>query len=177
METLTSPYIESFNLEDNDLSELRKMFSSLFKQNNEANEDYIVLFEKHVHLPFKCLEIFGHIINVHELWLNRITNVQDGEVKPWRNMSKIDFAFRNEDNYYVTLGLLTSESYGKNYNWNFTYTNHEGKKIQTNLTEAYFHIISHSAYHRGQIAYILKQNGISLPETQFSILKNSQSPF
>lgn len=175
--TFISSHPESFNLEDNDLSEVRKMFSSLFKQNNDANEEYIILFEKYESIPQRCLDIFAHIINIHELWLNRITNVLDDEVKPWRPISKIDFALRNEDNYYVTLGLLASESYGKNYNWNFSYLNHEGKKFQTNLTEAYFHIISHSAYHRGQITYILKNNGITLPETDFSILKNTQSPF
>jgi uncharacterized damage-inducible protein DinB len=179
METLTlnSSYTEPFNLEDNDLSEIRKMFSSLFKQNNEANEDLILLFEKYDQIPTKCQDLFSHIINVHELWLNRITNVHDGDVKPWRALSKIDFTLRNEDNYYITLGLLASESYGKNYNWNFIYTNHEGIQIQTNLTDAYFHILSHSVYHRGQIAYILKQNGIALPDTQFSILKNSHSTF
>lgn len=175
--TLTSSYTEPFNLQDNNLSEVRKMFSSLFKQNNEANEDYILLFEKYDQLPSKCLDIFSHIINVHELWLNRITNVHDGDVKPWRSLSKMDFTLRNEDNYYITLGLLASESYGQDYNWNFIYINHEGNQIKTNLTDAYFHILSHSAYHRGQIAYILKQNGITLPETQFSILKNSSSPF
>ncbi|GCC53454.1 hypothetical protein SanaruYs_36980 [Chryseotalea sanaruensis] len=173
METLTlnPTYAEPFNLEDNDLSEVRKMFSSLFKQNNDANEDFIILFEKYDQLPAKCLDIFAHIINIHELWLNRITNVYDGDVMPWRSLSKIDFALRNEDNYYITLGLLASESYGKNYNWSFTYINNEENPIQTNLTDAYFHILSHSVYHRGQIAYILKQNGIALPETAFSILK------
>lgn len=179
METLilNSSQTDTFNLEDNDLSEVRKMFSSLFKQNNEANEDYIVLFEKHNQVPSKCLEIFSHVINIHELWLNRITNVADGEVKPWRLLNKIDFALKNDDNYYITLGLLASESYGKNYKWDFTYLNKEGKQVHTNLTDAYFHILTHSAHHRGQIAYILKQNGIALPDVEFSLLKNIHSPF
>ncbi|MCZ8216191.1 MAG: hypothetical protein O9262_08130 [Cyclobacteriaceae bacterium] len=167
----------SMKLEANGMSEIRIMFSSLFKQNHEANEDFIMLFEKHNKIPIKCIEIFAHIINVHELWLNRITNVEDGEVKAWRSLSKEDFSTHNADNYYITLGLLASESYGKIYNWNFSYTNQDGKQIERSLTDAYIHIISHSTYHRGQLAYILKQHGISLPEKQFSILRNNQYPF
>ncbi len=179
METLimNTSKSSSMNLEDNNSSEIRKMFSSLFKQNHEANEDYVSLFERQDHLPIKCLEIFAHIINVHELWLNRITNVADGEVWAWRPLTKSELATHNSDNYYITLGLIASESYGKIYNWNFSYKNQEGKYIQTCLTDAYLHIISHSAYHRGQLAYILRQSGISLPETQFSILRNNQYPF
>lgn len=169
--------ISTYSLEDNSASEIRKMFSSLFKQNYEANEDYVKFFQKQDWLPEKCMEIFAHIINVHELWLNRITNVADSEVWAWRPLNKVEFSLHNSDNYYITIGLLASESYGKIYNWNFTYKNHEGREIQTCLTDAYLHIISHSAYHRGQLAYILRQNGISLPETQFSILRNNQFPF
>lgn len=174
---LNAAKTSTIKLEENGTSEIRTMFSALFKQNHEANEDYITLFEKCDQLPAKCQEIFAHIINVHELWLNRITNVEDGEVKAWRSLNKREFSEHNADNFYITLGLLASESYGKIYNWNFSYTNQEGKQIQTSLTEAYLHIISHSTYHRGQLAYILKQHSISLPEKQFSILRNNQYPF
>jgi uncharacterized damage-inducible protein DinB len=167
----------TFNLEDNSSSELRKMFSALFKQNHDANEDYVKFFQNQGYIPEKCMEIFAHIINVHELWLNRITNVADGEVWAWRPLNKVEISLHNSDNYYITLGLLASESYGKIYNWTFSYKNHEDKEKQTCLTDAYLHIISHSAYHRGQLAYILKQQGFSLPEVQFSILRNNQYPF
>lgn len=177
METLliNTPAIEKINLEDNELSELRKMFTSLFKKNNIANEDFIVHLEKNPDVPPRCFELFSHIINVHELWLNRITNVHDGEVRPWRLMDTVDYTLKNEDNYYISLGLLASESYGKNYNWSFTYTNHEGIKVIANLSDAYFHILSHSTYHRGQIAYLLKQHGKPLPETEFNAPKKGKS--
>jgi uncharacterized damage-inducible protein DinB len=179
METLlaNANKFNTFKLEDNSLSEVRKMFYMLFKQNFEANEDFIALYERLENIPAKCLEILTHIINVHELWLNRITNVEDGELKAWLPFDKSEFSIRNSDNYYITLGLLGSESYGKIYDWSFMHKNQEGKLIQTSLTDAYFHIISHSIYHRGQLAYIFKQHGISLPEKEFSILRNNQYPF
>lgn len=55
---------------------MRQMFMSLFEWNCRANEEFILTFEKNAGLPPIALKIFLHIMNIHEQWINRITNVQ-----------------------------------------------------------------------------------------------------
>jgi uncharacterized damage-inducible protein DinB len=163
---------QHYNLQETDLSPVRDMFASLFKWNNEANEQFIITLKKIIHTPPACLEILSHVINVHELWINRITNIRDSEIQPWDKLGKIDLTLKNANNYYVTLGLLASEGYGRNFKWSFDYVDPDGTKITSNLSDAYFHILSHSSYHRGQIAYVLREHKITPPDTNFIILKN-----
>lgn len=151
-------------------SELKRTLTSLFEWNNIANELFIVCFEKNAQVPRRCLEIFSHIINVHEIWLNRMGNINDKNLRAWNFHDQMEHALLNANNYYVTIGFLASESYGRNLDWTFEYKNHEGLLLRSTLVESYFHILSHSTYHRGQVALLLKENGISPPDTSYATL-------
>lgn len=151
-------------------NEMKRVLISLFEWNNIANELFIVCFEKNENPPKRCLEVFSHIINVHEIWLNRIGNIHDKSLRAWNYHDHFEHALLNANNYYVTIGFLASESYGRNLEWSFEYKNHEGTTLRSSLIESYFHILSHSAYHRGQVALLLKEAGITAPETSYASL-------
>jgi uncharacterized damage-inducible protein DinB len=153
--------------ENIELNQIRNLLTNLFKWNNDANQQFIATLTKDSIVPANCLNILSHIINVHELWINRITNVRNNEIQPWGKLGKIDISIKNANNYYVTLGLLASEGYGRNFTWTFNYLNEEGMLISSTLMDAYIHILSHSAYHRGQLAYILRMNTLEPPKTDF----------
>lgn len=161
------------NLYTHSGSELRTALTSLFEWNNMANELFIVCFEKNGHAPRRSLEVFSHIVNVHEIWLNRIGNTNDRSLRAWNFHDQVDLALLNDNNYYVTIGYLASESYGRNLEWAFEYTDHEGSLRRSMLVEAYFHILSHSSYHRGQAALLLKDAGIVPPDTSYATLWNT----
>lgn len=155
-----------------DPASLRDMFISLFDWNCRANEEFILTFEKNVGIPPVAFKIFMHMMNIHEQWVNRITNVQIPK-KEASKPSTIDLPLENFNIHSVTRELLESESYGANLQWTFQYVNHEGTTLESTLMDTYFHILSHSAYHRGQIGYILREKDVTVPETNFAALKNT----
>lgn len=141
-----------------------------FKWNDAANRSFIHSFQER-QLPEKCVQIFNNIIDEHELWINRICAV-DIAPRQAKNGST-HLSRRNAMMFDLTQGLLSSESYGSDFNWQFSYKRQDGKTHQCSLGEVYFHILTFSEYHRGQVAELLKENGIAPPSTDYLTLKNS----
>lgn len=141
-----------------------------FKWNNAANESFIMAFQNSERIPHECIEIFSVIINEHERWLNRICAVN---VQAEQNTCKAteEFRHRNTLMHDITTNFLRSVSYGENLEWRFTYVT-DGKPNQRTLSEVYFHILTFSEFHRGQVAELLKENGIIPPLTDYMSLKN-----
>jgi uncharacterized damage-inducible protein DinB len=47
------------------------------------------------------------------------------------------------------------------------YTNSEGKKFENTVREIITHVVNHGTHHRGQIALLLREKGISPPATDY----------
>lgn len=142
-----------------------------FQWNNAANESFIKTLKNVNGVPDKCVIVLSHIINEHEAWLNRICAVsQDIPVPQTDDQQRI--AVHNALVHEITNSFLASESYGENFDWSFKYRNAEGNIVERSLKEAYFQILTYSEFHRGQVATLLKENGIDPPSTDYLSLKN-----
>jgi uncharacterized damage-inducible protein DinB len=140
-----------------------------FQWNNAANESFINAFKNSTITPEKCIEIFSRIISEHERWLNRICMVNLGPDDKAPKVAE-HLAQKNALMHEITTKFLSSESYGNNLDWSFSYES-QGAVTQQTLSEVYFHILTFSEYHRGQAAEMLKENGIEPPSTDYISLK------
>jgi uncharacterized damage-inducible protein DinB len=144
-----------------------------FQWNNAANQSFINLFQNNTKAPKRSFEIFSHIINEHEIWLNRICTVDNPVVLSWEIENVNRFAFRNSIVHKITDTFLSSESYGQDFAWSFHYIDQRGLPVATNLKDVYFQILTYSEFHRGQLAKLLSENGIEPPVTDYFSFRNS----
>lgn len=143
-----------------------------FQWNHAANQSFINVFQKNRAVPQKSIEIFSHIINEHEIWLNRICAVDNPVVLPW-HIENIDrFGMRNAILHDITKTFLSSESYGQDFGWSFQYTDQDGLQVESSLKDVYFQILTYSEFHRGQLAKLLAENEIEPPSTDYFSLRN-----
>lgn len=107
-------------------------------------------------VPEKTIKFFSHILNVHHLWNARILDkkaeydaFQIHEIKDWG-----DIHYENQrSSFEIT---TNADDFAKRID----YENEEGRLFITTLQDIMFHIINHSAHHRGQIAMNFRDNNI-----------------
>jgi hypothetical protein len=143
-----------------------------FQWNNAANKSFITVFQKNLTMPQKSIEIFSHIINEHEIWLNRICAIDHPIVLPPRIENIDRFALRNAILHDITKTFLSSESYGQDFGWSFSYVDRDGLQVESSLKDVYFQILTYSESHRGQLANLLTDNAIEPPATDYFYLRN-----
>lgn len=124
------------------------LFEKWFAYNFEANKSWskqLALFEND--LTDYCIRSMSHIINVEHLWLSRILgkSVESGD---WDILPLSHFERFHVDNYvlFEQISLQFSEDRL------ITYTNSEKMIRNKLLSDLLFHVLSHSNYHRAQIA-------------------------
>ena len=143
-----------------------------FQWNHAANESYIKAYQNVDGIPGKCIEVLSHIINEHETWLNRICSVHYPTIQAWQSDDDTRMAVRNATIHEITNSFLSSESYGKDLGWSFSYRNSKCELVKRNRWEVYFQILNYYEFHRGQVASLLRENGIEPPSTDFLSMKN-----
>ncbi|WP_224995218.1 DinB family protein [Cesiribacter sp. SM1] len=150
---------------------MESLFKDWFAYNHEANQRTIEVLLKEEQVPDKAMEIFNHVLNAHQIWLNRIYGTNLLQVSPWQSTDKAYFSEYNDLNYRNTLLLLQASGFGMHLGKPVNYQNTKGELFTNNIQEIYFHILTHSAYHRGQIAFLLRQAGAIPPLTDFIFYK------
>jgi len=143
-------------------------FQERFAYNRAANHKFIELFDQEPSIPEKAKEIFSHILNVHLIWLNRIsplTNVIIPDI--WESLAVKDFAKRNRLCFRQTMMFLERDEKGVQPEMLISYKNSRGKEFKNTVDEIYTHILMHSMYHRGQVARFFREAGIDPPLTDF----------
>jgi uncharacterized damage-inducible protein DinB len=143
-----------------------------FQWNSVANELFIGIFQRNAPVSQRSVEIFSHIINAHEIWINRICAVDNPIILPW-NVERIErFSERNEVIHAITRTLLASESYGQDLDWSFQYKDYNGVWVTSTLRDVYFQILTQSEFYRGQLAKLLSEEGINPPSTDYFSFRN-----
>ena len=135
---------------------MKVFFNQLFDYNFHCNKQLIEVCSAMDTVPEKTVELFSHILNAHHLWNARILNqtsdygaFQIHELKDWG-----DIHYENQrDSFEIT-------SNGEDFEKRIDYENNEGRLIISNLHDILFHIINHSAHHRGQISMNFRQQNI-----------------
>ena len=135
---------------------MKVFFNQLFDYNFYCNKKLIEACIEMDEVPEKSIELFSHIINVHQRWNSVLTKTkpkydvfQSQEIKNWADI--------HYENQRMSFEIITNtEDFEKRYD----YENSKGRIFTNTVQDLLFHIINHSTHHRGQIAMNFRQNGI-----------------
>jgi uncharacterized damage-inducible protein DinB len=136
----------------------------LFEYDNWAIERELAALEN-VQNP-EALRMLGHILAAKKIWLVRLNGRDSSVIETFPAVSWDDC--RNEADemakgYMQLLDKLSANSLEST----ITYKNTKGDEFTTPVKEVLEHVLFHSAYHRGQIALLLRQGGDAAVNTDF----------
>lgn len=147
---------------------MKKYFTDLFNYNDWANRRVLIILEENQIQDEELLKLYSHVLSAQIIWLNRIKDIPTSPFPIWEVYNLRELRSMTEEssaNWENYLDKHTSQTFKEMIN----YQNSEGKKYESTLEEIITHVISHSAYHRGQIAKKLRERGIAPPDTDYII--------
>ncbi|MDF9795759.1 putative damage-inducible protein DinB [Catalinimonas alkaloidigena] len=144
---------------------------SLFDYNQYANKLFIRSFTENNFNVEKGIKLFSHIINAHHIWLARIKD-EAPIFDVWEIHVINSFAKVNEDNYSRSIQLLQEAN---DLHKVINYTNSKGNTYQNTIRDILLHIVNHSTYHRGQVATLIRENGMEPPVTDYIFYKRDEN--
>ena len=115
--------------------------------------------------PLRPLKLMSHILSAERLWHERMKGL--GQTLPvWP-----DFTVQQCEQQAAGLRLLWEEFLSPaneaDLSVPVTYKNTEGESFTNEKEDVMLHVITHSAYHRGQIAADMRASGFSPAYTDF----------
>lgn len=137
-------------------------FRQLAAHDDWANNEFAAALEKTPGLPPRAQELLAHIISAQWVWLTRM-NRELQPMKVWPELSlrecRAEFARLKEgwEAFFKTADL----------NATFAYTNTKGDSFESRVGDTLTHVFLHGHYHRGQIALLMRQAGVTPPYTDF----------
>jgi uncharacterized damage-inducible protein DinB len=140
-------------------------FRRLFAYDEWANREVLVSLRAASPPPVRAVALFAHIVSAERLWLERIR----GQAQPfpvWPNFPFEQCASEAEKTSELWKGYLAQISEA-GLAETVTYTNTAGQSWKSRLEDVIMHVVMHSAYHRGQIACVVRVSGETPAYTDF----------
>lgn len=142
---------------------IKSFFEDKFEYDFRCNQQWIqVLEENEDHLNNFLKRSISHILNVHHIWICRLIGVKpDSEeydilpISHWEQFA--------QQNYLQTIEFIKDLDEGDTTD----YHTEEGKPVSKDVVDVLYHILNHSAHHRGQISKELRDQGIEPPSFNF----------
>ena len=136
---------------------MKVFFNQLFDYNFYCNKQLIEACAAMDNVSEKSIELFSHILNAHHRWNVVVTDkkpeydiFQIHEVSNWGNI--------HYENQRSSFEITTNAD---DFEKRIDFENTEGRLFTNTLQDVLFHIINHSAHHRGQISMNFRTNGIA----------------
>lgn len=115
--------------------------------------------------PDRAVALYAHVLGAELVWLDRVEGAAPS-VAVWPETSLAGcaaLARRARERYETFLGSLTAEALPRPIH----YTNSAGQAFDTPLEDILLHVALHGAYHRGQIAMLLRDAGAEPAPTDY----------
>jgi uncharacterized damage-inducible protein DinB len=130
-----------------------------------ANKEVLASLRKIEKPPVQSIGLIAHILSAERLWLERIeAHAQTLPVWP-------DFTFQQCENETADIfwqyERLLSGKDDDALAEEVTYTNSKGESFTSEVRDILMHVITHSMYHRGQIALAMRAAGFEPAYTDF----------
>jgi uncharacterized damage-inducible protein DinB len=139
--------------------EMLKQMRRLFAYDDWANRETIASLEAAITPPPKSLKLLAHVLAAERLWLERLKREKQS-VAVWPDLSVDEcraHAVELERLWREYLDGLSTDGLAETV----SYTNSKGEEWASKAEDVLMHVITHSAYHRGQIAANLRAAGHS----------------
>ena len=134
---------------------------ALFEYDAWANRE-VVGHLRQMNAPTRALAIMAHIIGAERLWLGRIHG--DGNpAEVWPDLSLDECEAQMDALVPQWQQVLSADEPRRNIN----YTNSKGERWSSKVEDVLMQVIIHGAYHRGQIATIVRETGATPAYTDY----------
>jgi uncharacterized damage-inducible protein DinB len=143
------------------LEHLRRQFA----YNEWANREVLAGLKASPDPPIRPRQLLAHILSAERLWLERIRQ-QPQSLSVWP-----DFTFDQNEQQIIDLARLWSEFLSQisppGLSETVVYKNTKGEPWTSSVEDILTHVLLHSAYHRGQIASLVRAGGEQPAYTDF----------
>lgn len=115
--------------------------------------------------PPRAVALYAHVLGAELVWLDRVEGAAPSvAVWPETDLAGcLQLAQRARERYEAFLRSLTEEILPRPVR----YTNSAGQSFATPLEDILLHVALHGAYHRGQIALLLRDAGAEPAPTDY----------
>jgi uncharacterized damage-inducible protein DinB len=128
---------------------------------NERQAVSLMVKEENTGLS-KARQWMSHILLASGIWADRVEGLPVTR-GAWETIPAADFQRVLTENLNRWERILESEN--ENCDRPISYQNLQGVAFETPLFQILTHLTHHGAYHRGQIASVLKNSGLEVPPT------------
>ncbi len=143
------------------------VLKDILQYNHECNTLLIdKAKELGVEFPSDASKLLCHIFNAHIIWNNRINKLPIGvkvfDVHPVKDWSTID-----SRNLKTSLDIIDDRQVTEV----LRYSNSQGEEFENTIEQILLHVANHGTYHRGQIAWIMRERDLEPIPTDFIFLR------
>ncbi|MBC7791637.1 MAG: damage-inducible protein DinB [Anaerolineae bacterium] len=143
------------------IQHIRKLFDHVYWADAKVLESLRAMPDP----PAKALEIFSHVLGAEHIWLARLRQ-QQARVAVWPTLSIQECAALAQENklgYDSFIETLDSDSLRQEVG----YTNSAGLTFRSTGEDILLHVAVHGAYHRGQVALVVRNSGTAPAATDY----------
>jgi uncharacterized damage-inducible protein DinB len=108
-------------------------------------------------VPLDALRLYGHVLAAEEVWLSRIEG-REQALTAWPALGLDDCAALAAKNH-AAFALLAETISAPELQRTVSYRNSKGEAFVNTVEDILMHVALHGAYHRGQVARIVRGEG------------------
>lgn len=139
----------------------------LFEYHRRANGALLATLPDDAPSHERAYRIFGHIVNVDRVWLNRIADGEQAAVpEMFPLLTRDTLTMKNEQNFADVMLLLDDPQRGA-FDRAVSFVTTEGTPLSSTIGAILFHMVNHATYHRGQVALLLGGSGVKPAATDY----------
>jgi len=143
---------------------MKEYFLKLYRYNAWSDDRVATCLARQNVSHEKVLSLMGHLVAAQFIWLHRIKGLPPPELKLWDSYKLPDLITLTKGAGKQWIDYVESTD---NFNRELKYTNYVGDPYVNNVESIMIHLVNHSTYHRGQIALLLRENGLEPINTDF----------
>ncbi|GJM28430.1 MAG: protein DinB [Cyclobacteriaceae bacterium] len=153
---------------------MKAYFYKLFKYNQWANNGLCRHLMALANEPIEVKKRMSHIVAAEEIWYGRIVpldfqHLAVFDIQPWDILEP-----RLTASAQRWLDLVENTG---DFEKVINYQNLSGRAFTSTMSDIMIHITNHGTYHRGQIATLLRQNGLEPLPTDYIIYSRTSDSF
>ena len=137
----------------------------LFAYDDWANREVLAALRNAPNPPARSLKLIAHILSAEGLWLARI-NQEKPSLPVWPELALAQCEAEG-DALGTSWRSYLEECKEAGLSHQIRYVNSKGETWSSQVDDVLFHVITHSAYHRGQIASDMRAAGLTPAYTDF----------
>lgn len=136
---------------------LQRLFRSDLAANEAVIQSFVEMEKAGTPLPERAVRLMGHTIVAHNAWLARMRHEDIGHWE-WMPITTTDEMKANAHAAYKLWADLLQSKSDEDLHKKVTAKRND-QVLEISLADMCMHLLTHSHYHRGQIATLVRQGG------------------